>query len=108
VSSVGYPDRNSIAVDSGGNPYISYYDAGKGWLKLAHREGQMWVYEFVDENGSGFTSSLQIAGNAFWLSYSDETRGAVKVARRDMTASESASATAVLNRTTSGVNHGNQ
>ncbi len=81
---VGYPDRNSIALDQSGQPYISYYDSGRGTLILAHQEGQKWVQEIVDNNGAGFTSSMQIDNGQIWISYSDETNGGLKVARTDL------------------------
>jgi len=84
ISAAGYPDRNSIALDENGMPYIGYYDAGRGELVVAHREGGRWVGEIVDSNASGFTSSLQIDRGSIWISYTDETSRAIKVARREI------------------------
>jgi hypothetical protein len=84
MTKVGYPDRNSIALDENGTPYISYYDAGRGILQLAYPDGARWVVETVDGNGSGFTSSLQIAKGQIWISYADEMNSGIKVARRDL------------------------
>ena len=55
---VAYPDRNSITLDEAGQPYISYFDAGAGTIKLAHRQGDKWMVETIDRNGVGFTSSV--------------------------------------------------
>ena len=81
---VGYPDRNSIALDAEERPYIGYYDVGLGSLKLAHREGKTWVAETIDSNESGFTSSLAIDQGTVWISYADEASGGVKVARASL------------------------
>jgi hypothetical protein len=77
-------DRNSIVVDDTGRPWISYYDVGQGILKLAHLEGDKWVIETVDGNGSGFTSSMQIDRGKMWISYADFVSNSLKVASRDM------------------------
>jgi hypothetical protein len=82
MAGVGYPDRNGIFVDEGGQPYISYFDAGQGALRLAHRQGQKWVVETVDSGNVGFTSSVQIDRGTIWISYADEAGGGVKIARR--------------------------
>ena len=83
VRGVGYPDRNSIALDSHGVPYISYFDAGAGSLHLTHPAGDKWVIETVDTDGAGFTPSLQIDGDTIWISYADGGNG-LKVARRPL------------------------
>ena len=80
----GYPDRNGIALDKDNKPYISYYDAGQGLLKVAHQKDGYWVYEVVDRNFCGYTSSLQIVGDMMYLTYRDETRQALKFARRQL------------------------
>ncbi len=80
VAGVGYPDRNSIAISEDGRPFIGYYDAGKGQLKVAYRQGAAWVVETPDGGGGGFTSSIQIHGHELWISYSDSSNGALKVA----------------------------
>ena len=95
VSGVGYPDRNSIAIYDN-IPYISYYDAGRGVLKLAHKEGQSWLTEVVDSNSAGFTSSLQIDRGNIWVSYADEGASGVKVARRELTPREASGAPQIL------------
>ncbi len=84
VSRVGYPDRNSLVVDASGRPFIGYYDAGVGLLKLARREAQGWVSEVVDGDGCGFTSSLQIDHGTIWISYTDGANGGVKVAYKEL------------------------
>ena len=78
----GYPDRNGIALDDQGNPYISYYDAGAGLLKVAHRQGQKWAAEVVDRGFVGFQSSLRIDHGAIWVTYADQASGGLKFARR--------------------------
>ena len=80
LAGVGYPDRNSIALDDNGNPYIGYYDAGASTLTVAFQRGGKWGLVGVD-TGAGFTSSLQIANGELWISYTDDTNGGVKVAR---------------------------
>jgi hypothetical protein len=84
LSGVAYPDRNSIALDAEGTPFIGYYDSGRGVLKVAHPEGARWLVEVVDSNASGFTSSLQISKEFVWVSYSDDANGGLKVARREV------------------------
>jgi hypothetical protein len=84
LSGVGYPDRNSIFLDDAGQPYITYFDARQGTLKLAHRVGQKWVAETVDSNGVGFTSSVQIDRGVIWISYADEGQNGFKVAHRPL------------------------
>ena len=80
LGGVGYPDRNSIALDGQGRPFISYFDAKRGELHLAHREGEKWVVETVDRNGAGYTSSVQVSQDTVWISYMDEPNSALKVA----------------------------
>jgi hypothetical protein len=77
-----FEDRNSIAINEAGHPYISYYDARRGELRLAHKEGARWQVEVVDTGSAGLTSSLQIDRDSIWISYADETKGQLKVARR--------------------------
>jgi hypothetical protein len=79
-----YPDRNGIALDAEGNPYLTYYDAGAGRLKLAYRNGSKWISETVDQNNAGFCSSLQIFDGTVWITYADEDFGALKLARRPL------------------------
>jgi len=82
VAGVAYADRNSIAVDEDGKPYIGYYDSGLGLAKLAHLEGSNWMVDVIDNGRCGFTSSLQIDRGTIWISYTDEGNGGgVKVAR---------------------------
>lgn len=65
VESTGDVGRfTSIAVDSSGNPYISYHDESNGHLKLARWTGSAWVTEVVAEAGLGKTSlALDTSGN---------------------------------------------
>lgn len=84
VLGVAYPDRNSIAVDDHGLPYIGYFDAGRGTLNVVHPEGQKWGIETVDADGSGFTSSMQIGNGVIWISYADGANGGLKVAWREI------------------------
>jgi len=88
LAKVGYPDRNGIALDSQGMPYISYYDAGSGVLKVAHPDGGRWLAEIVDENYAGFASSLQIDHGWIWVTYSSAEGDQLRVARRKLDAAE--------------------
>jgi hypothetical protein len=84
VALVDYPDRNSILLDSDGQPWIGYYDKRNGILKLAHREGSKWFAEIVDGHRSGYTSSIAIDRGMVWVSYSDEAGTGLRVARRPL------------------------
>jgi hypothetical protein len=75
-------DRSGIVLDPAGRPYISFFDAGLGVLKLAHLEEDKWVIETVDSGGTGFANSVQIDRGVIWISYADMVNNALKVARR--------------------------
>jgi hypothetical protein len=80
----GFWDRDGIAVDPEGNPYISYFDKGLGELKVAHRVQGKWKIEVVDGNMSGMMSSLAVANGALWVSYAAIFDQAFKVAHRPL------------------------
>ena len=84
VSKVRDPDRDSIALDEQARPYIGYYDAGYGILKVAHKEDDKWMIEIVDRNSSGATSSMQIDKGVLWMSYADEASGGLKIASKQL------------------------
>ena len=85
VTGVAYPDRNSIAIDRNGVPYVGFFDGGSGSLEVEHPEGQKWVIETVDADNAGFTSSMQIDNNnVAWISYADGANGGIKVAHRQL------------------------
>jgi hypothetical protein len=98
IADLAYPDRNGIAVDDHGTPYISYYDAGAGVLKLAHRVDQKWLVEIVDQNSAGFTSSLQIDHGMIWLTYTDQISGILKFAYRALDGIDPATAAAASSK----------
>ena len=77
-----YPDRNGIALDDQGEPYISFFDAKHGVLKVAYRKDQKWLSEIVDTGSAGFTSSIQIHEGMIWVTYSAGPGGGLKFARR--------------------------
>jgi hypothetical protein len=77
----------SIAVDSDGDPWVSYYDGATTALMLAGRDASGWSIETVDDSGnSGLYSELAIDGEGgLHISYfelDDETNGSVKHAYR--------------------------
>lgn len=84
LSALGSFDRNSIAIDERQRPFIGYYDSGRGILQVAHREGQKWLSETVDNNFAGFTSSMDIKQGNIWISYADEVNDSLKVAHRQV------------------------
>ena len=77
-------DRSGIALDDRGNPYISFYDAGLGALKMAVLKGKEWTIDTVEENSSGFSSSLQLAHDAIWVTYAGEKGGGLKIASKEL------------------------
>jgi hypothetical protein len=85
VDSVGkfaFPDRDGITLDEQGKPYISYYDEGKGLVKVAHQTERGWISEVVDGGLAGLNSSIQIRDGTIWLTYSAGPHGGLKFARR--------------------------
>ncbi|MGD9936834.1 MAG: carbohydrate-binding protein [Methanoregulaceae archaeon] len=74
----------SLALDSAGEPRISYYDDTNADLKYAWRDGTRWNSETVDSGAQvGWYSSLALdsAGNPR-ISYYDSTNGDLKFAQR--------------------------
>ncbi len=71
----------SIAMDSSGNPHISYYDDNTKSLKYIYKSGNVWHNETVDTGNVGRYSSLALdsKGNPF-ISYADYTNHALKLA----------------------------
>jgi hypothetical protein len=60
VESKGYDP--SLAVDSAGNPQVSFTDALSNQLKYAVWNGSGWTMQIVDENGEGSAISLASDG----------------------------------------------
>jgi hypothetical protein len=48
------------------------------------------MVEIVDGDGSGFTSSMQIDRGVLWISYAGLGSGTLKVAHRELNASDAA------------------
>ncbi len=75
---------NSLVLDSGNNPHISYYDADNGTLRYAYNDGTGWNYEYIDaESFVGAYNSIAIDqfGNPV-VAYQDVTNDALKFAIR--------------------------
>jgi hypothetical protein len=83
VDSAGKPDRDiSIAVDSSGNPHISYRDNSNQDLKYAVKSGDGWIIETIDSTGyvaGGSSIALDSSGNPH-ISYRDASNTALKYA----------------------------
>ena len=77
----------SLALDSGGNPHISYYDSTNGDLKYAYHDGTSWQIETVDSAGDvGLYTSLALdSGGNPHISYYDDTNADLKYAYHDGT-----------------------
>lgn len=72
----------SLELNQAGVPYISYYDAANGDLKLAYLSGAAWAIQTVDSVGDvGRFNSLALdqAGRPH-ISYYDATNGNLKYA----------------------------
>ncbi len=89
LAGVAYPDRHSIAIGAANQPYLGYFDAGRGELRVAYPVGKRWVVETVDGDGCGFNSSIDVDASNVYIAYSDAVRGGLKVARRPVSANVS-------------------
>ncbi|MFN0152414.1 MAG: FlgD immunoglobulin-like domain containing protein [bacterium] len=67
--------HTSLALDSQGNPRITYWDAGNGDLKYAARRGGTWTIETIDATGiTGLYTSLALDAQGIpHVSYYDDT-----------------------------------
>jgi len=80
--------HTSLALDSNGNPHISYCDDGKADLKYASWTGSNWTIQTVDSTGNvgGSTSlALDSDGNPS-ICYHEMTNTALKLAKWNGTA----------------------
>jgi hypothetical protein len=85
VDSTGNVGQNpSLDLDASGNPYISYYDATNGNLKLAYYNGSTWTTEVVDAtpNNTGLYSSIGInqTTGQIYIAYFDSTAARMWIA----------------------------
>lgn len=80
---------SSIAVDSAGNPHISYYNSGNHNLEYANKTGLTWVIETVENgittNPTTYWSTLSIAMDSSsnpHIGYYNQATGQVKYASK--------------------------
>ncbi|MDP3563347.1 MAG: hypothetical protein Q8R70_02535, partial [Methanoregula sp.] len=75
----------SVAMDTAGQPHISYYDADNGDLRYASWDGAKWKLETLDATGDvGAYSSLAIdSHNQPYISYYDATMHTLRFATRN-------------------------
>ncbi|MFB0500330.1 MAG: carboxypeptidase regulatory-like domain-containing protein, partial [Candidatus Hadarchaeaceae archaeon] len=75
-------DFTSIALDSGDNPHISYFDRGDFDLEYARWTGTSWEIQTVDNEGVGAFASiaLDFSGNPH-ISYYDVTNDDLKYSK---------------------------
>ncbi|MDY6935224.1 MAG: hypothetical protein SVZ03_13505 [Spirochaetota bacterium] len=73
-------ESTSIAIDSGGNLHISYYDDTNGDLRYITNLSGLWISETLDSSGDvGRYTSLAIdSGDKIHISYRDNSNSALK------------------------------
>jgi PKD repeat protein len=83
VDSADYPGHTSLALDSGGNPHISY--KGDSALKYARWDGTAWVIETVDNTSivARWGSMVLDSSDHPHIGYNDWTSKDLKYARWD-------------------------
>jgi PKD repeat protein len=75
---------NSLALDTLGNPYISYYDEFLGALRVATGWAPVgWSTMWTVDSGSLWDTSLVMDGGYGHVSYYDAMNGALKYAYQD-------------------------
>ena len=72
----------SLALDSNGNPHISYYDEINKKLKYAYKDNNGWHIETVDNAGGAGVLAID-SGNSIHISYRDSAANYLKYGYRD-------------------------
>ena len=79
-SSVG--KFTSLALDSNGNPHITYYDEDNKKLKYAYKDINGWNTETVDSTGEAGVLAID-SNNILHISYRDNSNKYLKYGYRD-------------------------
>lgn len=71
---------NSIALDKGGNAFVSFYDATYGNLMIASNADGYWDYTTVDDSAGMYTSMVRSSSGALHIAYYDDVNQDLKLA----------------------------
>ncbi|MDP6214854.1 MAG: hypothetical protein QGI41_07945, partial [Acidimicrobiales bacterium] len=73
---------SALALDSSGNPHVSYLDSTNGYLRYAYHDGTSWTLSTVDSSGTagGYTSIAIDADDRARIAYHDSGATSLRLA----------------------------